>query len=44
MSENGSETAVSRRKEGVLMQGFFHCGDGLVKATKLSKGVSHPSK
>jgi hypothetical protein len=39
MGESGRETAVSSRKEGVLTLGFLPCDDGLVKATKLNKGI-----
>ena len=42
--ESGRETAISWRKRGVLTLGFLPCHDGLVKATKLYKGISHPRK
>ena len=44
MGEGGRETAVSWRIGGVLTLGFLHCDDGLVKATKLDKGLPNPSK
>jgi hypothetical protein len=44
MGESGGETAVSSRKEGLLTLGFLPCGDGLVKATKLNKGMPNPDK
>jgi hypothetical protein len=42
--ESGRETAVSYRKGRVLTKGSLPCDDGLVKATKLNKGISHPTK
>src|SRR5262245_19547815 len=44
MSESGRETAVSRRKGGVLTKAFLPCDEGFVKATKLNIGISHPNK
>jgi hypothetical protein len=44
MGESGRETAVRSRKDGVLMLGFLPSADGLVKATKLNKGIPHPNK
>src|SRR5262249_21763167 len=43
MGKRGRETAVSCRPGGVLTKGFLPCHDGLVKATKLNKGIPHPS-
>src|SRR5262249_30020852 len=45
MGERGCETAVSsRRIGGELTLGFLTCGDGLVKAAKLNKGIPHRRK
>src|SRR5262245_7727687 len=44
MGESGRETAVSCYIGGVLTLGFLPCDDGLVKATKLNKGIPHPGK
>jgi hypothetical protein len=44
MGESGRETAVSSWKDWVLTLGFFPSDDGLVKATKLNKGIPHSDK
>ena len=44
MGEGGRETAVSWQIGGVLTEGLLHCDDGLVKATKLNKGLPDASK
>jgi hypothetical protein len=44
MGESGCEAAVWYWIGRVLTQGFLPCNDGLVKATKLNKGKSHPGK
>jgi hypothetical protein len=43
MGESGREAAVWSWIGRVLTQGFLPCNDGLVEATKLNKGKSHPS-
>ncbi|OKO78267.1 hypothetical protein AC628_13685 [Bradyrhizobium sp. NAS96.2] len=42
MGESGCEAAVWSWIGGVVTLGFLPCTDGLVKATKLNKGKSHP--
>ncbi len=44
MGESRRDTAVSPRIAGVLTLGFLPCDDGLVKATKLNKGIPHPGE
>ena len=44
MGEGGRETAVSCQIGGVLTKGFLPYDDGLVKATKLNKGLPNASK
>src|SRR5215471_1448527 len=39
MRESGRETAVSRRKGGVLTKTFLPCDEGFVKATELNVGI-----
>src|SRR5262245_12647119 len=44
MGESGREAAVWSWMSAVVTQRFLRCNDGLVKATKLNKGKSHPGK